>query len=294
MVEAKTRPSASTSPSSTNGTSNATTRRPSVDQTMMYKVPCKFLVYADVVCNVFFTVEFIIRLICCTDKFAFFKSFLNIVDILALLPFYIELIVHELHQEEKITRSFLDFIFMLLIMRIFRIFRLVRHYVGLRVLVYTLKSSYKELSLVVVFLGIGILIFATLAYFTDTHNEKFPSIPAGFWWAIITMTTVGYGDIVPTTALGQFIGSMCAVCGVMLIAFTVPIIVNNFVLYYTYIEQKSHRAKIKPKLKRTTTTTKRSNSIGMSSVDSAITVTEHKPNGDQRTNHVWSTNCHHC
>ena len=73
------------------------------------------------------------------------------------------------------------------------------------------------------------ILFSTAMYYAESgSNEQFRSIPSGFWWAIITMTTVGYGDLCPTTPFGKCIGTLCAISGSLVIALPLPVFVSNF------------------------------------------------------------------
>jgi hypothetical protein len=193
-----------------------------------------------------FTLEYLARFFTSPRKLLFLRSFLNIIDVLAIVPFYIDLILNTVIEDSK--NLSLAFLRILRLVRVFRIFKLSRHSSGLQILGLTLRKSLRELGLLVFFLLIGVVIFSSMAYYAeagepDTHLGR--SIPDAFWWAVVTMTTVGYGDLVPKTLFGKLVGSCCALCGVLAIALPVPVIVSNFDAIY-----KKHRSrKIKQGLK---------------------------------------------
>ena len=215
-----------------------------VQEDQQAMIPHHALIIIDIVCLIFFTLEFVLRLTCAPRRIRFFFSFLNMVDLVALLPDYIEVIVIN-HVHNDSVSSIMHYITILRLIRILRIFRLIRHVSGLWVMMYTLKASLEELMLMCVFLLVGMVIFASLIFFVG--EEQFDTIPISLWWALITMTTVGYGDMYPTKNLGYVVGTFCALAGLLMIGFTVPIIVNHFVLFYTHL-QSAIRAEKRQKI----------------------------------------------
>ncbi|XP_061113086.1 potassium voltage-gated channel subfamily C member 4 [Conger conger] len=223
-----------------------------VDVFEMVPTPALFLV--EGVCVVWFTFEFLMRIMCCPDKLVFIKNMLNIIDFVAILPFYLELGLSSL--SSKAARDVLGFLRVVRFVRILRIFKLTRHFVGLRVLGHTLRASINEFCLLVIFLALGVLIFATMIYYAErmggdplnpTHHTHFKNIPISFWWAVVTMTTLGYGDMYPQTWSGMLVGALCALAGVLTIAMPVPVIVNNFGMYYSLAMAKQKLPKKKKK-----------------------------------------------
>ncbi|XP_026182410.1 voltage-gated potassium channel KCNC2 isoform X1 [Mastacembelus armatus] len=214
------------------------------------------LTYVEGVCVFWFTIEFLVRVTFCPVKLEFVKSVLNIIDFVAILPFYLEVGLSGL--SSKAAKDVLGFLRVVRFVRILRIFKLTRHFVGLRVLGHTLRASTNEFLLLIIFLALGVLIFATMIYYaerigakpgdpTASDHTKFKNIPIGFWWAVVTMTTLGYGDMYPETWSGMVVGALCALAGVLTIAMPVPVIVNNFGMYYSLAMAKQKLPKKRKK-----------------------------------------------
>ncbi|XP_024857905.1 potassium voltage-gated channel subfamily C member 2 isoform X7 [Kryptolebias marmoratus] len=214
------------------------------------------LTYVEGVCVFWFTIEFLVRVTFCPVKLEFVKSVLNIIDFVAILPFYLEVGLSGL--SSKAAKDVLGFLRVVRFVRILRIFKLTRHFVGLRVLGHTLRASTNEFLLLIIFLALGVLIFATMIYYaerigakpndpTAALHTKFKNIPIGFWWAVVTMTTLGYGDMYPETWSGMVVGALCALAGVLTIAMPVPVIVNNFGMYYSLAMAKQKLPKKRKK-----------------------------------------------
>ncbi|XP_004547717.1 A-type voltage-gated potassium channel KCND3 isoform X3 [Maylandia zebra] len=181
----------------------------------------------DTACVMIFTVEYLLRLFAAPSRYRFMRSVMSIIDVVAILPYYIGLVMTN---NEDVSGAFVT----LRVFRVFRIFKFSRHSQGLRILGYTLKSCASELGFLLFSLTMAIIIFATVMFYAEkgSSSSKFTSIPASFWYTIVTMTTLGYGDMVPKTIAGKIFGSICSLSGVLVIALPVPVIVSNFSRIY--------------------------------------------------------------
>ena len=199
-------------------------------------VPHVSLQVIDALCVVLFMVELLVRIIVCPSKLRFIKSFFNIVDIASVVPIFIVFILNSTKEELLLQEQsiiLIGYLSLSSVLRVFRLFKIARHYRSFRLLILAVKSSIKELILLMLLITMGMLIFSTLIYFAEFQVEdNFTSIPIGLWWSIITMTTVGYGDIQPTSGWGFLVGSFCAVSGMLITGLPIPIIASNFNHYH--------------------------------------------------------------
>jgi len=200
----------------------------------------------DTACVMIFTVEYFLRLYAAPDRWKFMRSVMSVIDFVAIMPYYIGLTMND---DNEVSGAFVT----LRVFRVFRIFKFSRHSQGLRILGYTLQSCASELGFLVFSLAMAIIIFATIMFYCEKNVEDstFYSIPAAFWYTIVTMTTLGYGDMVPHTMLGKLVGGVCSLSGVLVIALPVPVIVSNFSrIYHQNQRADKRRAQKKARLAR--------------------------------------------
>ncbi|XP_061591654.1 potassium voltage-gated channel subfamily D member 1 isoform X2 [Cololabis saira] len=200
----------------------------------------------DTACVLIFTFEYLMRLFAAPSRCKFMRSVMSVIDVVAIMPYYIGLVMPE---NEDVSGAFVT----LRVFRVFRIFKFSRHSAGLRILGYTLKSCASELGFLLFSLTMAIIIFATVMFYAEkgTKGSSFTSIPASFWYTIVTMTTLGYGDMVPNTIAGKIFGSICSLSGVLVIALPVPVIVSNFSrIYHQNQRADKMRAQQKVRLAR--------------------------------------------
>lgn len=197
----------------------------------------------EVISVAIFTAEYLIRLWTAPvssrfegavrGRLRWMGSPMALVDLAAILPFYIPLTMGMDLRFMRVLRLF----------RMFRLLKLVRYSRSLRALGTVVRHQKEQLVVALTF-SIVLLVFASsLLYFVEneTQPEAFSSIPAAMWWGVATLTTVGYGDVYPVTALGRFFGAVIAVVGVGLFALPAGILASGFT---EHIEEERHASEL--------------------------------------------------
>jgi voltage-gated potassium channel len=160
--------------------------------------------------TILFTIEYVFRLSCVRHPLKYATSFYGVVDLLAVLPTYLSIFITG-------TQSLLV-IRVLRLLRIFRVFKLARYLRASSVLWEALKASRPRITVFLLTVSTIVIVVGTLMYLIEGPTNGFTSIPRGIYWAIVTMTTVGYGDIAPKTVPGQALAAIVMIMGYGIIA----------------------------------------------------------------------------
>lgn len=155
--------------------------------------------------TVAFTLEYLVRVYCSRQRLQYIFSFFGIIDLLAIVPTYLALIFPELH-------SLID-VRVLRLVRIFRVFKLTAYSSEYAHLARALAASKRKILVFLSIVLMVVLVMGTLMYAIEGPEHGYTSIPTGVYWAITTMTTVGFGDIAPKTDLGRFLSSVMMLIG---------------------------------------------------------------------------------
>ena len=178
--------------------------------------------YLEWAFTIIFTLEYLLRLYCVYRPLKYATSFFGIVDLLAILPTYMSLFISGSH--------YLLVIRALRLLRVFRIFKLGHYLREGEVIIRALRASRDKIIVFLFSVSVLVLIIGSVMYLVEGgSNQNFSSIPRSIYWAIVTLTTVGYGDITPITAIGQFFSAVVMILGYAIIAVPTGIVSSEFI-----------------------------------------------------------------
>lgn len=208
----------------------------------------------------YFTIDYLFRLCSHPETKVFLKMFLPWLDLLSILPFYLELVMMIPAKKEGAEEGEGSSAFVALrvcrIFRVMRVFKFARRSENLLILIRAVANTYKELILLSGVVSLAVVSFGSIMYTIESLPQSCPevgecektafvSILTSCWWAVITVTTVGYGDMVPLSSLGKCMGSFAVFCGLIIIALPATIIVTRFSEEY---ENSKRAAEVNPEL----------------------------------------------
>ncbi|XP_067670141.1 potassium voltage-gated channel protein Shaw-like [Haliotis asinina] len=202
--------------------------------------------YTEVVCLAFFSMDMIARFLTSPSRKAFVRDWLNIVDLVLDLIMWLAFVLEfggNLLGHTEVLRLTDHVLKALFVLNVLRLFHFVRQYAMMKILLLTFRASFGQLLLLCVGLTIAVVIFATVIYFVEIAMgvDTFDNIPIAIWWAVVTMTTVGYGDYHPHSAPGYIVGVLCSLSGILLLAMPVAIIASNFTAYHVNLAARDQR-----------------------------------------------------
>jgi len=174
---------------------------------------------AEWIFTVVFTIEYLLRIYCIRLPASYMFSFFGIIDFLAILPTYISLFIP--------GAAVFSVIRILRVLRVFRVLKLVQFMGEAELLRQAMIASKRKIFVYLFFLLNLVIVLGSLMYLIEGEKSGFDSIPRSIYWAIVTLTTVGYGDISPTTNFGQFIAAIIMIMGYSIIAVPTGIVTSS-------------------------------------------------------------------
>ena len=165
--------------------------------------------------TVIFTLEYILRLYCSRNPGGYARSFFGVIDLIAVIPTYLSLLLPG-------TQA-LIVIRILRLLRVFRVLKLVQYSRAGMHLLYLLQESWQRIWVFVLALSLLVTTLGSMIYLIEGPENGFTSIPLSMYWAVVTLTTVGYGDISPQTSLGKFVAAMVMVIGYAIIVMSISL-----------------------------------------------------------------------
>ncbi|XP_053406521.1 potassium voltage-gated channel protein Shaw-like [Mercenaria mercenaria] len=201
--------------------------------------PHPYLKLIDFLCNIVITLEYLISFIVCPNKKTFIISFIRICIVFGYLSYWTAFIMQssgsKMFESETAIKAYTVLSY-LTILKVTRLFYLAKRVPAFGIIGLTLRSSSQELKLLILMLGILVSIFGVLMFVAEYQHQssKITNIFIGMYWALITVTTVGYGDYVPISPAGHVIAGACAVCGILILALPIGIVASSFCTFYNY------------------------------------------------------------
>lgn len=169
--------------------------------------------------TILFAIEYCLRILCVKNRWQYIISVMGIIDLLSILPTFFSLLY--------IGSQYLLVVRSLRLLRVFRIFKLWHYIDEGKFIIKALYNSYRKINIFLLFIVIVVIIVGSIMYLLEGGRNGFTSIPDSIYWAVVTITTVGYGDISPVTAAGKLLAALLMLCGYSIIAVPTGIVTSE-------------------------------------------------------------------